>query len=106
MTSAPFRAAATAADTPAEPPPITNTSVSALTGVERGFSSMKRCIWLTHFIRSIARARTRKPQALPHLPYQPEQRLFRALLFVPHGALFDHRLHDGGQFFLLRSYIT
>src|SRR5206468_8541695 len=57
---APLRAAATAADTPADPPPITNTWVSALTGVERGSSSMKHrlldlaCgIWLAHCVRSI-----------------------------------------------------
>src|SRR5712692_239723 len=128
MTSAPLRAAATAADTPAEPPPTTKTSVSALTGVERGSSSMKRCPLCIMpspqpspargrgsdkqharpFLGSFSlweRARVRVVP-LPHLFQQPQQRLLPALLPVPHGALFNHGMGHGWEFAFLGADIT
>src|SRR5437762_14128458 len=63
ITSAPLRAAATAADTPADPPPITNTWVSALTGVERGGSSMKRrALAIVHRKHSAVSLMRREPE--------------------------------------------
>src|SRR5207247_373970 len=132
ITSAPLRAAATAADTPADPPPITNTWVSALTGVERGSSSMKRralaIVNRKHSAVSLMRRELEKrgtgeterreiprfPDSpfprfllpLPHLLEQPQQRLFRSLLPVPHGALLDHRMGHGWEFVLLGANVT
>src|SRR5262245_17671257 len=128
MTSAPLRAAATAADTPAEPPPITKTSVSALTGVERGSSSMKRLFSIMFCRQRIfsdlphttepGNRRLKKPSPIlpvsvspipafsPHLFQQPQQRLLATLLTVPHGALFNHRVGHRWEFAFFGADLT